>query len=79
MSEIHTAMERINDDIADLAEKNVLPQFLVKLGNEVSTVDRISGRVEIIMHTSFIPSAYAIAELATVGVIFIMMIIQLDP
>jgi len=79
MSEIHAAMDKVNDDIAYLAEKNVPPQFLVKLRNEVSTVDRISGRVEIIMQTSFIPSAYAIAELATAGVIFILMIIKLDP
>jgi len=79
MNEIHAAMDNINDDIAHLAEKNVPPQFLVKLRNEVSAVDRISGRVEIIMQTSFIPSAYAIAELATAGVIFILMIIKLDP
>jgi len=79
MNEIHAAMDNINDDIAHLAEKNVPPQFLVKLRNEVSAVDRISGRVEIIMQTSFIPSAYAIAELATACVIFILMIIKLDP
>lgn len=79
MSEIHAAMDKVNDDIVNLAEINVPPQFLVKLRNEVSTIDRISGRVEIIMQTSFIPSAYAIAELSTACVIFILMIIKLDP
>lgn len=79
MSEIHAAMDKVNDDIVHLAEINVPPQFLVKLRNEISTLDRISGRVEIIMQTSFIPSAYAIAELSTACVIFILMIIKLDP
>jgi hypothetical protein len=79
LSKIHTAMDEINDDIAFFAGKNVPPQFLVKLRNEVSAVDRLANRVDIIMETSFIPTAYAIAELATAGVIFVLFFIRLDP
>jgi len=77
--EITPAIDAINDDIAKLAEQNVPPQFLVKLRNEVSTIDRISNRVEVIMETSFIPAAYTIAEVATAGVLFILLFITLDP
>ncbi len=77
--EINPAMDAINGDIAKLAAKNVPPQFLVKLRNEVSTIDKISNRVEVIMETSFIPAAYTIAEVATAGVLFILLFIKLDP
>ena len=74
-------MDVINDDIALLAGKNVPPQFLVKLRSELSVVDRLSNRIEIIMETSFIPAAYAIADLATAGVmvILVLLFIRLDP
>jgi hypothetical protein len=78
-AEITPAMDAVNDDIAGLAERNVPPQFLVKLRTELSAVDRLSNRVEIIMETSFIPAAFAIAELATAGVIFVLMFVKLDP
>jgi hypothetical protein len=77
--DITPAMDAINDDIAFLAGKNVPPQFLVKLRSELSVVDRLSNRIEIIMETSFIPAAYAIAELATAGVILVLLFIRLDP
>ena len=77
--EITPAIDAINDDIAKLAEQNVPPQFLVKLRNEVSTIDRISNRIEVIIETSFIPAAYTIAEVATAGVLFILLFITLDP
>lgn len=78
-TEITPAMDAINDDITGLAERNVPPQFLVKLRTELSAVDRLSNRVEIIMETSFIPAAFAIAELSTAGVIFVLMFVKLDP
>jgi hypothetical protein len=77
--DIIPAMDAINDDLARLAELNVPPNFLVKLRSELSAVDRLANRIEIIMETSFIPAAYAIAELATAGVIFILLFIKLDP
>jgi hypothetical protein len=77
--DIIPAMDAVNDDIALLAGKNIPPQFLVKLRSELAVVDRLSSRIEIIMETSFIPAAYAIAELATAGVILVLLFIRLDP
>jgi len=73
------SIDRINDDIAILAGKSIPPQFLVKLRAEVSTIERLTNRVQVIARTSFIPAAYAIAELATVGVLIVLLFIRLDP
>jgi hypothetical protein len=73
------SIDRINDDIATLAAKNIPPQFLVKLRAEVSAIERLTNRVQVIARTSFIPAAYAIAELATVGVLIVLLFIRLDP
>jgi len=77
--EITPAIDVINDDICRLARKNVPPQFIVKLRTEISAVDRLSNRIEVIMETSFIPAAYAISELATAASIFVLLFIKLDP
>ncbi len=77
--EITPAMDAVNDDICRLARANAPPQFIVKLRTEVSTIDRLSNRIEVIMETSFISSAYAISELATAASIFLLLFIRLDP
>ncbi|MBP1929003.1 hypothetical protein J2741_001550 [Methanolinea mesophila] len=77
--EITGAIDLLNDDIAALAMQNVPPQFLVKLRAEVSAIERLTNRVQVIARTSFIPAAYAIAELATVGVLIVLLFIKLDP
>jgi hypothetical protein len=76
--EITPAMDAVNDDICRLARANAPPQFIVKLRTEVSTIDRLSNRIEVIMETSFIPAAYAISELATAASIFVLLFIRLE-
>jgi hypothetical protein len=58
---------------------NVPPQYTVKLKNEIGTIDKLSHRIKTITETSFIPAAYAIAELATAGVIILLFFVRLDP
>ncbi|OPY48038.1 MAG: hypothetical protein A4E42_00194 [Methanoregulaceae archaeon PtaU1.Bin222] len=53
--------------------------FVIKLKTEMTTIDRLSHRIKTIADTSFIPAAYAIAELAAVGVIILLLFIKLDP
>jgi hypothetical protein len=76
--EITPAMDSINDDISRLARTNVPAPVIVLLRNEVSAIDRLSNRIEVIMETSFIPAAYAISELATAASIFVLLFIKLD-
>jgi hypothetical protein len=79
VGEIKAVILIINNDIYRLADRNVAPQFLVKLRTELTTIDRISNRIYAIKHVSFIPAAYAIAELAAAGVILILFFVKLDP
>ena len=76
--EITPAMDAINDDISRLGRTNVPAPLIVLLRNEVSTIDKLSNRIEVIMETSFIPAAYAISELATAASIFVLLFIRMD-
>lgn len=76
---IRSPMNRINENIFQLAENNAAPQYVVKLRIELLNIEKISNRIAVIKHTSFIPAAYSIAELAAGGVIFILFFVKLDP
>ncbi len=75
---LHGAMDQVNGDIAILAGKNVAPPLLVKMRNELTTLDRISNRVHAIASTSFIPTAYAIAELAIAAVVVVLLFLEIE-
>jgi hypothetical protein len=79
LDEMDKAIDTINADISKLVDLNVPPNFVIKLKTEITTIDRISHRIKTIAETSFIPAAYAIAELAAVGVIIILFFVKLDP
>jgi hypothetical protein len=74
-----TAIDTINADISKLVDLNVPPNFVIKLKTEMTTIDRLSHRIKTIADTSFIPAAYAIAELAAAGVIGVLLFVKLDP
>jgi hypothetical protein len=78
-SEIKGVIAKVNDDIYRLADNGAAPQFLVKLRTELTNIERFSNRIQIIKYTSFIPAAYAIAELAAAGVILILLFVRQDP
>lgn len=79
MKEINSSMNSINLDIDRLSEKNVPPQFLVKLRTEVANIDKLSNRIQTIAGTSFIPAAYAIAELAVFTVLLVLLFVRTEP
>ncbi len=79
MEEMDNAVDTINADIARLVDLNVPPNFIIKLKTEMTNIDRISHRIKTIAETSFIPAAYAIAELAAAGVIILLFFVKLDP
>lgn len=73
------AIDTVTKDISTLVDQNVPPNFIIKLKSEVTAIDRLSHRVKTISETSFIPAAYAIAELAAAGVILLLFFVKLDP
>ena len=73
------ALDAVIADISTLVDEGVPPNFIIKLKSELTAVDRLSHRVKTIAETSFIPAAYAIAELAAAGVIILLFFVKLDP
>jgi hypothetical protein len=79
LPDINREMNKVNNDIRTLAYANVAPPLIAKLRNELGNIDRITNRVEVIIRTDFIPAAYAIAEVATAGVILLLLFVKIDP
>ncbi len=73
------AIDVVAADISTLVDQNVPPNFIIKLKTELTAIDRLSHRVKTIAETSFVPAAYAIAELAAAGVILLLFFVKLDP
>ena len=78
MAGIRREIETINAAIYQLADANVAGPILVKLRTELITIERLSNRIAVIKHTSFIPAAYTIAELAAAGVIGILFFVKIE-
>jgi len=53
--------------------------MIVKMRNELASIDRLIYRVEVIMETSFIPAAYHICVLSIIAVLSILMFTKMDP
>lgn len=79
LEDVNKAMDVLNTDIRTLAYANVAPPLIAKLRNELGAIDKICNRVEVIIRTDFIPAAYALAEIATGGVILLLLFLKMDP
>jgi hypothetical protein len=79
LEDINRDMDKVNEDIRVLAYANVAPPLIAKLRNELGAIDKMTNRIEVIIRTDFIPAAYALAEVATVSVIFLMLFVKIDP
>jgi hypothetical protein len=78
LPELNHEMNKINNDIRILSYANVAPPLIAKLRNELGAIDRITNRIDVIIRTDFIPAAYALAEVATGGVILLLLFIKMD-
>jgi hypothetical protein len=79
LHDINHEMNKVNNDIRILAFLNVAPPLIAKLRNELGAIDKMTNRVEVIIRTDFIPAAYALAEVATAGVILLLLFVKIDP
>ena len=75
---VRAGIARINDDLYCLVDQNAPPQFIAKIRAGLGDVDRLTSRVKTIAETSFIPAAYAIAEISVAGVILVLFFVNLD-
>jgi hypothetical protein len=79
MPAIAQSVRNINADIHTIAKKNVAPPFCVKLRVELTTIDRICNRIHTIQETRFVPTAFALSQIAISSVILILLFIQIEP
>jgi hypothetical protein len=79
LKEMNPVIDRIDENINNLAQNGLAPPLIVKFCNELTTVDRILYRVDAIMETTFVPAAYVITEIAIGMVIFVLLFVQIDP
>ncbi|MEI8331778.1 MAG: hypothetical protein WCF90_09080 [Methanomicrobiales archaeon] len=47
--------------------------------NELGSIDWMTNRVEVFIHTNFIHPAYALDEVAMAGVILLLLLVKIDP
>ena len=79
LREINPAIDQIDDDIEHLAADGIAPAFITKIRSEMSNLEKLSYRIDTIMETSFLPSAYIIAIIANASVILTLMFTKMDP
>jgi hypothetical protein len=51
----------------------------VKLRNELTTIDRVCKRIYSIRETRFVPTAFALSEIAIAAVIIVLLFIDIEP
>ena len=79
LKEVNAAIQDINRDIFQLEGKKAPLQLLLRFRAELTNIERLSNRVDSILETSFIPGAYAIAQLAVTGALFVLMVADIQP
>lgn len=60
--EINADIDALDVTAIQLAEKGTVQQFLVKMRNEISNIDRFTNRIQDIKESRFIHAAYAVAD-----------------
>ncbi|MBI2133360.1 hypothetical protein HYU11_01620 [Candidatus Woesearchaeota archaeon] len=78
LKELDAVTERINEDITSLAKQGVPPAFLTKLRSELTAIDKLSHRIDIIVETTFIPAAYLIAEISIGFLVLLLLLVKGD-
>lgn len=79
LKKINYSLDRIDEDIRALLGKGVAPPLIARMRNELTSIDRISHRIDTIMKTSFIPAAYAISEIVVGVSIITLLFTRIEP
>lgn len=79
INEINAAIENLDADIFRMGQEGAAPPFIVKMRNELTGIDKISNRIQVIAQTSFIAAAYHIATVATAAVVVVLLFIAVEP
>jgi predicted membrane chloride channel (bestrophin family) len=78
-SQISEVIDTIDKEIVEMAAKNIAATYIVKMRNELNTIERISNRIDTIEETSFLTAAYSLSQTSIFLVVAILLFSIVDP
>lgn len=78
-TDVNNVIDKLDEDVLSFSRTGVAPQYIARLRNELTNIDRISNRIETIKETTFIPAAYSVAQLAVGAAILTLLFMKIDP
>ena len=79
LGEVNPAIRRIEEDVRGLNQEGKPLSILLRVRSELTTLKRISYRVESIKETVFLPVAHAIAEVGVCAIVLVLMLSAIEP
>jgi hypothetical protein len=77
--QINPEIDRLDEDIEHLAATGIAPAFITRIRGEMSTVEKLSYRIDTIMELKFLPAAYIITIIATTAITITLLFTKMDP
>lgn len=78
-TKISAVVEKIDACVAAMAAGNLAPAYVIKMRNELNSIERLSNRVDTIAETSFLPAAYVLSQTAIALVTAVLLFTAVDP
>jgi hypothetical protein len=78
-NDVENAIDRIESDVRNFNEQGRQISVLLRLRTELSSIKKMSSRIEVIKETSFLPAARLIAQLGVASVISVLVLSKMAP
>jgi ABC-type multidrug transport system fused ATPase/permease subunit len=79
LGEVSPAIRRIEEDVRSLNQKGKPLSILLRMRSELTTLKKLSYRVESIKETAFLPAAHAIAEVGVCAIVLVLILSTIEP
>lgn len=79
LGEVNPAIRRIEEDLRSLNQDGKPLSILLRVRTELTTLKRISYRVEGIKETTFLPAAHAIVEVGVCALVLVLVFSTIEP
>lgn len=79
LREVTPAIRYVEEDVRGLNQKGKPLSILLRMRSELTTLKRLSYRVESIKETAFLPAAHAIAEVGVCAIVLVLMLSAIEP
>jgi hypothetical protein len=79
MHEVESVLEKLEEDVRRFNAEGKNVSILTRLRNELSSIRKMSSRIEVIKETTFLPAAHSVAEVGVVIIVGVLLISKIDP